>query len=138
MGLVALLMLIVQADVAAASAPEQSDIDLLARMIWAEAENQDDDGQQAVAQVAINRLEAGAWGDTMEKVIYAPNQFAVSRMRIAAPGEREYANARAVMEADEPILPIWVQYFRAGRHHRFKGYAEYTVIGDHYFGGFEP
>jgi spore germination cell wall hydrolase CwlJ-like protein len=48
----------------------------LATTIYLEARNQSSLGQQAVAEVALRRLENGSWGDSMCAVVTAPKQFA--------------------------------------------------------------
>jgi spore germination cell wall hydrolase CwlJ-like protein len=48
----------------------------LATTIYLEARNQSELGQQAVAEVALRRVESGRWGDTMCAVVTAPKQFA--------------------------------------------------------------
>lgn len=50
---------------------------LLARVITAEAENQSEDVREMVGQVVINRIKHPEFPDTLEAVIYQPNQFQV-------------------------------------------------------------
>ena len=49
--------------------------DLLIRTIVGEAANEPFVGQQAVANVVLNRLRAGRYGGSIEDVIFAKNQF---------------------------------------------------------------
>jgi spore germination cell wall hydrolase CwlJ-like protein len=53
-----------------------SDSLCLATTIYLEARNQSELGQQAVAEVALRRLETGIWGNDMCAVVTAPKQFA--------------------------------------------------------------
>lgn len=53
--------------------PQQRD--LLIRTIIGEAAAEPFMGQQAVANVVLNRLRAGRYGDSLENVIFAKNQF---------------------------------------------------------------
>jgi hypothetical protein len=53
--------------------PQQRD--LLIRTIVGEAASEPFMGQQAVANVVLNRLRAGRYGDSLENVILAKNQF---------------------------------------------------------------
>lgn len=53
----------------------QEDKDLLARLIWGEAQGEPFDGQQAVAEVILNRMAADNFPDTLREVIYAEGQF---------------------------------------------------------------
>jgi len=50
----------------------------LATTVYLEARNQSTLGQQAVAEVALRRLESGHWGDSVCAVVIAPKQFAPS------------------------------------------------------------
>lgn len=54
------------------SAGEQ---DCLARNVFYEAGVEDYTGKIAVAQVTVNRLKEGRWGDDICKVVYSPSQF---------------------------------------------------------------
>jgi N-acetylmuramoyl-L-alanine amidase len=47
-----------------------SDLDLLARLVTAEAENQPYAAKVGVAAVVINRVQSGEWADTLRGVIY--------------------------------------------------------------------
>lgn len=48
----------------------------LATTVYLEARNQSELGQEAVAEVALRRLESGRWGGNMCAVVTAPKQFA--------------------------------------------------------------
>lgn len=52
-----------------------TDIELLALLIAAEADNQPLDGKVAVACVPVERLRRGRWGRTLRQVILQPYQF---------------------------------------------------------------
>jgi spore germination cell wall hydrolase CwlJ-like protein len=47
----------------------------LAKNIYYEARGEGEKGMYAVAQVTINRLKTGMWGNTVCRVVYAPSQF---------------------------------------------------------------
>lgn len=51
------------------------EIQLLARVIWVEARGESEEGQQAVAEVILNRIASDGFADTLEGVIYADGQF---------------------------------------------------------------
>lgn len=53
----------------------QSDLDLLAAIVYAEAGDQDFTGQRLVADVVLNRVHSPAWPNTVSEVIYQPYQF---------------------------------------------------------------
>lgn len=53
----------------------KNDMDCLTRNIYYEARGEDYRGKMAVAQVTINRLKTGYWGNSICKVVYAKKQF---------------------------------------------------------------
>lgn len=53
------------------------EIELLARLIHAEAGNQDLTGKKYVADVVLNRVASPQFPDTIEEVIFQPGQFSV-------------------------------------------------------------
>lgn len=67
------------------------EIQLLARVIWVEARGECAEGQQAVAEVVLNRLVSDNYADTLYGVIYAENQFnSVPFLDDAEPGQAQY------------------------------------------------
>ena len=57
----------------------------LSTTVYLEARDQSLRGQEAVAEVALRRLDSGLWGDSMCDVVTARKQFAPT---IVAPGTR--------------------------------------------------
>jgi spore germination cell wall hydrolase CwlJ-like protein len=57
----------------------------LSTTVYLEARDQTARGQQAVAEVALRRLDSGLWGDSMCQVVTARKQFAPT---LVAPGTR--------------------------------------------------
>ncbi len=51
------------------------EITLLARLVWAEARGESEEGQQAVAEVVLNRIASDDFANTLHDVIYAEGQF---------------------------------------------------------------
>ena len=51
------------------------DVNLMAAIVTLESGGESYEGQLAVANVIINRLQSGYWGSTIKDVIYAPYQF---------------------------------------------------------------
>lgn len=67
------------------------EIQLLARMVWVEARGESEEGQQAVAEVVLNRLASGRFPNTLKDVIYADNQFrSVDYLEDAEPAQAQY------------------------------------------------
>ena len=55
---------------------DRDDVLLIAKLIWEEARGESYEGMVAVGEVVLNRVEYDAWSDTVQGVIYQPNQFA--------------------------------------------------------------
>ena len=54
-----------------------ADINLMAAVMTLECGGESYEGQLAVANVILNRLQMGNWGSTISDVVYAPYQFSV-------------------------------------------------------------
>lgn len=112
--------------------------EMLARLVYLEANTESLECQQAVASVVINRWQNGAWGSTIAGVIYSPYQFSPSGLIYkTTPTETNYAAVDQVLK-NGSILPDYVLYFRShwGFSNTWSGYAEYCQLGDIYFGYF--
>lgn len=48
---------------------------MLAELVWVEARGESREGQQAVAEVVLNRLNSGKFGETLSNVVYGEGQF---------------------------------------------------------------
>lgn len=108
------------------------DFDLMAKTVYAEAKTEEFEGQVAVAEVILNRVESDNYPNTVKDVIKQPGAFASwSNGSVeAAPFDDECCEA--VQDAlNERIFPVTVVWFREGRFHPFG--TPYTVIGNHYF-----
>ena len=84
---------------------------LLARVIWVEAQGECEEGQQAVAEVVLNRMASPNFGNTLKGVIYAEGQFrSVPYLEDAEPYQAQYeAIERAIY--GPYILPENVMHF---------------------------
>ena len=89
----------------------QDDIKLLAKVVWVEAQGECAEGQQAVAEVALNRIASGSFPNNLHDVIYGEGQFrSVPRLDKAEPFQAQYeAIERAIY--GPYILPKEVVYF---------------------------
>lgn len=84
---------------------------LLAKLIWLEARGESADGQQAVAEVALNRLVSGKFGSTLEEVIYGEGQFRTTPfLGEAEAWQAQYEAIDAALSGPN-ILPMNVMYF---------------------------
>ena len=74
------------------------DWELLAKLIWAEAQGEPFEGQQAIAEVVINRVAADNFPGTVHDVLYAPDQFkAVGQIYAAKPTHVQYEAIRRAL-----------------------------------------
>lgn len=87
------------------------DRQLLARVIWVEAQGECEEGQQAVAEVVLNRMASPEYGNTLKSVIYAEGQFrSVPYLEDAEPYQAQYeAIERAIY--GPYVLPEDVVHF---------------------------
>ena len=64
---------------------------LLARVVWVEAQGECAEGQQAVAEVVLNRMASSDFGNTLKGVIYGEGQFrSVPYLDTAEPHQAQY------------------------------------------------
>lgn len=112
--------------------------EMLARLVYLEANTESLECQQAVASVVINRWQNGYWGNTITSVIYARYQFSPSGLIYkTTPTETNYVAVDHVLK-NGSILPEYCMYFRTGFGFSeiWDGYAEYHKIDNTYFGYF--
>ena len=84
---------------------------LLAKMVWVEAQGEPLEGQQAVAEVVLNRLAADNFPDTLRGVIYADGQFrSVPKLDDARPNQTQYEAVEQALEGPY-VLPKDVVFF---------------------------
>lgn len=75
----------------------KNDVDCLAKNIYYEAGIEKDAGKYAVANVTINRVKTGYWGNTVCKVVYAKSQFSWTlKKKLAKPDANLYARCHAI------------------------------------------
>ena len=111
--------------------------EMLARLVFREANTESIECQQAVASVVINRWLSGMWGDTLEEVIYSPQQFSpASLIYCTTPTEINYEAVDYVLE-NGVTIPEYVMYFRLDYHFSWRGYHAYQKIDKTCFGYME-
>lgn len=83
------------------------EIDLLARLVRAEAQTESLEGKIAVACVVLNRVESPQFPDTIKEVIYAPGQFQpVQNGEINKPADEESIQAvQASLTEERQLAP---------------------------------
>lgn len=102
---------------------------LLACVVWVEARGESPEGQQAVAEVVLNRLASDRFPSTLRNVIYSEGQFrSVKFLKDATPGQAQYdAIDRAIYGPN--ILPEDVYHFATFQTNE----NPWGVIGGHIF-----
>lgn len=89
----------------------EEEINLLARMVWVEAQGEPVEGQQAVAEVVLNRLAADNFPDTLKGVIYAEDQFRSTKfLQDAEPTQTQYEAIERALYGPY-VLPMDVVFF---------------------------
>lgn len=108
------------------------DFELMGKTVFAEAKTEEFEGQVAVAEVILNRVESEDFPDTVEEVIKQDGAFSSWGNGSVEDAPLDDECLEAVQDAvNERIFPDSVVYFREGRFHSFG--TPYTVIGHHYF-----
>ena len=108
------------------------DFELMGKTVFAEAKTEEFEGQVAVAEVILNRVESENFPDTVEEVIKQDGAFSSWGNGSVEVAPLDDECLEAVQDAvNERIFPDSVVYFREGRFHSFG--TPYTVIGHHYF-----
>ena len=89
--------------------------ELLAKLIWGEAQGEPYEGQQAVAEVVLNRLVSGNFQSNIHDIIYAKEQFeSAPNLDKADPTHVQYEAIERALYGPY-ILPIDVVFFATFR-----------------------
>lgn len=84
---------------------------LLAKVVWAEARGESPEGQQAVAEVVLNRMMSDNFPDDIRSVVYGEGQFrSVKVLDKAQPYQAQYDAIERAMYGPY-VLPEDVVYF---------------------------
>ncbi len=87
------------------------EIQLIAKVVWVEARGECNEGQQAVAEVILNRLASGDFPDNLRDVIYGENQFRSAEfLKDAQPYQLQYEMIENALYGPY-VLPEDVFYF---------------------------
>lgn len=113
----------------------ENEVDLIALITMAEAEGEDEYGKRLVIDTIINRVKSDYFPDTVEEVIYQPNQFeSVWNGRVDECYVDEDIVELVYKEMDE-ISDEYVYFFCTGDYSLY-GEPMYQV-GNHYFSTYE-
>ena len=84
---------------------------MLAKVVWLEARGESNAGQQAVAEVILNRLASDKFPNKLDAVIYAQGQFRSAKfMNEAKPYQLQYEMVENALYGPY-VLPEDVYYF---------------------------
>ena len=101
----------------------------MAAMIYLEARGESFEGQQAVAEVILNRVASPQFPNTVHDVLYQKRQFSpIKRINKVKPTETQYKAISAALYG-EPILPMDVVFFAR----RAENKNVWGKIGNHTF-----
>lgn len=84
---------------------------LMAKIIWLEARGESKEGQQAIAEIILNRLVSGKFGDSIHNVIYGEGQFRTTPFLKDADAWQAQYDAIDDALTGPNILPMNVYYF---------------------------
>lgn len=89
----------------------QEEKDMMAKLICMEAESEPFEGQQAIAEVILNRLVAGNFQSSIKNIINAEGQFkSADRLYLAEPTHTQYEAIERALNGPY-VLPIDVVFF---------------------------
>jgi spore germination cell wall hydrolase CwlJ-like protein len=119
----------------------ESDEACLAKNIYYEAGIESEHGKYAVAQVTLNRLKTGRWGDTICSVVYSKAQFSWTlKKKLEKPSGQAWADsqwiAHRVLGGERVAQLDKVQFYHANYINSPKWAAsmdEVTRVGRHIF-----
>lgn len=107
----------------------EEDMRLFAKLLWLECRGESYDGQQAVAEVILNRLVSEDFPNTIRGIIYAEGQFpCTDDIPEATPTQTQYEAIDRALNGPY-ILPMEVIFYAKFKENKnFWG-----QIGNHYF-----
>ncbi len=105
-----------------------AEIQLIARVVYAEARGEPFLGKVAVANVVLNRYESGRFGKTVTRVVRQRHQFCVARRTNQACRDAVLILIRNNLR----LLPPNVYYFKRSAK-RWRNFKRYCKIARHNF-----
>lgn len=109
----------------------------LASAVYFESRGEPLEGQLAVAQAIINRVESGRYADSICGVINQPGQFSFDRRRSPSPGaDWRTAQAIAKIATDDmwhDVAPRAISFHASRLSPGWKGKIRIAQIGNHVF-----
>jgi N-acetylmuramoyl-L-alanine amidase len=115
----------------------EAEIDLLARIVRAEAQTEPFEGKVAVASVVLNRVESPQFPNTIKNVIYEPGQFQpVANGEINKPADKDSIKAvKAALSDMRHIAQDSLFFYNPdiATNHWLDSRETTVVIGQHVF-----
>ena len=114
-----------------------NDLDILAKIIYAEAHGESYQGKVAVGAVVLNRVRSSRYPNTIKNVVFARNQFTpVSNGSYysARPGTEEYNAAKEALSGVDPTngaLTFYAYKYSKSAYH--ESLTHTVTIGGHKF-----
>lgn len=115
----------------------ESELDMLAKIIYAEARGETYDGKVALGAVILNRVRSSRYPNTIRQVIFAPGQFSPIRdgsYASARPTEAEYRAAQDALSGIDPThgaLTFYAYKYTRSSYH--ESLTHTATIGNHKF-----
>lgn len=111
----------------------ESEINLLATLVYLEGGCESYECMKGIASVVVNRMLTT--GDSLHEVIYAPGQFSVAHLLNSYSPTEETLRATRDVVQNGPSMPIHVLFFRANYYHEFGNgrVIPYVCIDNTYF-----
>ncbi len=115
----------------------EEDVYLLACLVHAEAGWEPYEGKLAVANVVLNRLNSGKYGNSISAVIYAKGQFSVAASGRLSTVMAQGPNSESIKAAKEALsgvnnVPNYMN-FRSCGVANYSSYNNYSIIGSQVF-----
>ena len=115
----------------------ENELDILAKIIYAEARGESYTGKLAVGAVVLNRVKSPKYPNTIKGVVFAPGQFSPVRdgsYNKARPTEEEYKAAREALSGSDPThgaLTFYAYKYTKSSYH--ESLTHTATIGNHKF-----
>ena len=115
----------------------EDELYLFATVIYTEAGDQKYEGQLAVANVILNRIQSKRWGSTLEEVLFAPGQFAGATDHLMERAQKRgipdscYKAAKEALAGRNNIGDFL--YFRMKDNVDFTVFDKFYILEDHVF-----
>ena len=113
----------------------EEEIELIARITFCEAGAECEEGKRLVIDTILNRVDSDHFPDTIEGVIFQPNQFSVVYDGSFDKSEVREDIYQLVLEELENRTDDDVIFFRAGRYHKWG--TPLFQVGRHFFSSYE-